>query len=203
MFVCGCSKASSTGIQLLEDAIQFGAEAIFRSRYDAATPDSSAADHPSSAPTSVAGDTKMADDASPSHRASTPNGSPQLSNSSAVKSPFSAPEQQQHESAHRGNHSSQSPAKLMYTDQVMNKLVQWSTAVAAQSAAAAIQQDGGHESQAAETAGEGPHDEASVLGQAQTLGQLLGAGWDGVKARKWQQESLEEDLSDEGNDCCD
>ena len=180
-----CSKGSAAAIQVLEDTLRWGAEAIFTGRYDPTRQDSPSP-HPNShppGPESAGGDTHMGGAASPRYREADPDAASDASprHSPAlptVTSPFSAPEQQ-HQSRRNLEHSPAS-SKLRYTDDVMEKLLQWATAVAAE--------DDTTQAADAEVA-----DKASES-VAKSLGQVLGASWDCVRVHKWHQDAYNEDL---------
>lgn len=188
MYIVLCSKASPAGMHVLEDALRWGAEAVFNAQLDVPQPDQ--ASHPST-PVSAGGDTHMQDPASPNHLEAGLDASPAGRQSPAlptVTSPFSAPEQQ-HQS-HRALERASSSLKLRYTGDVVEKLLQWSTtAVAAE----------GDRTQAADA--EANKDRADAA--AQSLGQHLGAEWNGVRVHKWPQDAFDAELhGDEGSTSC-
>lgn len=73
----------------------------------------------------------------------------------------------------------------------MEKLLQWSTAVASRDDTAGAADAEGSEG------GRGPE------AVAQSLGQVLGAGWDCVRVHNWSQDSFDEELhGEEGTAKC-
>ena len=203
----------------MEDALKWGVEHIFSSqRYmtepsqamDAATADQS---RPGSAASPLSqGDVKMEDAASPgspSHatqKAGTAVGqstpSPQHTPASAspepsMKSPFGAPEQQQQQPQHKSKtkhkahgKTSSSVFQPVYTDSVIQKLLQWSEAQSSQAEAEDHLMVNGH------TQGMANGRPGDV---AQSLGEVLGSGWGCVKLHEWSQGQLNDDAhADEG-----
>lgn len=182
-----CSKASSAAIHVLEDTLRWGAESLFSTQ---PTPFQSVPNTLPSTPASANGDVHMEDDASPRHREVGPDASPDATSRqspalSTVTSPFSAPEQQ-HQPRKASDHGSSS-RKMRYTDDVVRKLLQWSTAVAAQ--------DDQAQAADAEAREEGQGADAAAL----SFAQVLGADWSCVRVHKWPQDAFDEELQgDEG-----
>ena len=188
-----CSKGSAAAIQVLEDTLRWGAEPIFTGRYDPTRQDPASPDsdlHPPR-PESADGDTHMGDTASPHHRHADPHADPNASPrhspaGPSVTSPFSAPEQQHQ--AHRALEHSPASSKLRYTDDVVEKLLQWATAVAAED-------DSAHAADDAEAASAVP------AAATKSLGQVLGASWGCVRVHRWHQDAFDEELQgDEAED---
>ena len=138
--------------------------------------------------------------------AASPGGTPPASASPepGMQSPFGAPEQQQ-QPQHRskpkikGSHKHGSPVfQPVYTDSVVDKLVQWSTSVPgmharAQPSAEAVTDQAMHDADGQKAA-----DEA-----VQSAGEVLGAGWECVKLQEWSQAQLDNDAhGDDGEQMC-
>ena len=173
-----------------------------------------------STPASSPGDIKMEEAASPSsshqtqeaatpaaaaaaEAAASPGGTPPASASPepGMQSPFGAPEQQQQpQPQHRskpkikGSHKHGSPVfQPVYTDSVVDKLVQWSTSLPGmharvQPSAEAVTDQAMHDADGQKAA-----DEA-----VQSAGEVLGAGWECVKLQEWSQAQL--DIDAHGDD---
>lgn len=216
---CFCSKSSPAAVHLMEDALKWGVEHIFsRQRYiteaaqatDTATADQS---RPVSAASPLSqGDVKMEDAPSPGSPSqatqeagtavvqSTP--SPRRTPASAspepsMKSPFGAPEQQQQQPHHRSKTKNKGHGKTsssvfqpVYTDSVIQRLLQWSETKSSQPEAGDYPIVNGHSQGMADGR---PGD------AAQSLGEVLGSGWGCVKLHEWSQGQLDDDAhADEG-----
>ncbi|KAL0025228.1 hypothetical protein WJX77_008845 [Trebouxia sp. C0004] len=176
-----------------------------------------------STPASSPGDIKMEEAASPrsSHQtqeavtpaaaaaaeaAASPDGTPPASASPepGMQSPFGAPEQQQQpQQQHRsrpkirGSFKNGSPVfQPVYTDSVVDKLVQWSMSLPgmharAQPSPEAVTDQAVHDADGHKAADEG----------VQSAGEVLGAGWECVKLQEWSQAQLDNDVhGDDGED---
>ena len=177
-----------------------------------------------STPASSPGDVKMEEAASPrsSHQtqeavtpaaaaaaeaAASPGGTRPASASPepGMQSPFGAPEQQQQQQQHRskpkikGLHKHGSPIfQPVYTESVVDKLVQWSMSLPGMHARAepsseAVPDQAVHDADDHKAA-----DEA-----VQSAGKVLGAGWECVKLQEWSQAQLDNDAhGDDGEQMC-
>lgn len=206
--LCGvCSKASPAAVHIMEGALRWGVEHIFSHQHyitehsqgtPAATPSPNARDH----------DLKMEDAASPqgpSHPAreagtagaeATPSPRRRTTPASAspepgMQSPFGAPEQQQQPKSHSKprNRNSGSVFQPVYTDTVLEKVLEWSMALSRAAKAWAHGSEGVNDDKAS----------SGVGGAAQSLGEVLGADWSCVKLHEWSQSQLDDDTqADEG-----
>lgn len=205
----------------MEDALRWGVEHIFSRQHHTAEPaqDTDAATagppRPSSAAAAASphshGDTKMEDALSPpraSHPApeagaatgstapeSTP--SPKLSASPepSMQSPFGSPEQQQQPKSHSKPPATNSSSVFqpVYTDRVVEKLLEWSVVQSRQAKAE------GHSRGQTEDKAVGDSGDRVGVG-AQSLGKVLGHGWSCVKLHEWQQGQLDDEAqADEGD----
>ncbi len=176
-----------------------------------------------STPASSPGDIKMEEAASPksSHQtqeaatsaaaaapaaaeaAASPGGTPPASASPepGMQSPFGAPEQQQHgfKPKIKGSHKRGSPVfQPVYTDSVVDKLVQWSMSLPAMHARAQPSAEVETDQAVHDADGHKAADEA-----VQSAGEVLGAGWECVKLQEWSQAQLDNDAhGDDGEQMC-
>ena len=195
----------------MEDALRWGVDHIFSRQPYITEPThhtgaaTAGPPKPSSAAAAASphshGDTKMEDAPSPqslNHPApaagtaaaepaavSTPSPGrqkPSTSPEPSMRSPFGSPEQQQQPKPPATNSSS--VFQPVYTDRVVEKVLEWSVVQSRQAKAE------GH------SRGEG---EDKVVGDsgdgvgAQSLGRVLGPGWSCVKLHDWQQGQLDDD----------
>ena len=118
-----------------------------------------------------------AGESTPSPRGKPPSASPEPS----MKSPFGSPEQQQQLKSHSKPSATHSGSVFqpVYTDTVVEKVVEWSVAQS-QQAQARVQGE-------AKGAGDG----GAGVG-AQSLEEVLGPGWSCVKLHEWQQGQLDD-----------
>ncbi|KAL3149213.1 hypothetical protein ABBQ32_002039 [Trebouxia sp. C0010 RCD-2024] len=209
VFKSSISKASPAAVHIMEGALRWGVEHIFSHQHyitehsqgtPAATPSPNARDH----------DLKMEDAASPqgpSHPAreagtagaeATPSPRRRTTPASAspepgMQSPFGAPEQQQQPKSHSKprNRNSGSVFQPVYTDTVLEKVLEWSMALSRAAKAWAHGSEGVNDDKAS----------SGVGGAAQSLGEVLGADWSCVKLHEWSQSQLDDDTqADEGDD---
>ncbi len=208
----------------MEDALKWGVEHIFsRHRYPtqhasdtdtnmagtsrpalAATPGSSPSDVKMEAAASPRSPSHAQEAATPvasaaAEATASPHSTPaSASPESSMQSPFGAPEQQQPQhrsnSKIKGSHKHSSSAfQPLYTDGVVDKLVQWSASLPVLHVQA-------------EPSGQGNNDQAmhEAVDKAadrarQSLGKVLGPGWDCVKVHEWSQAQMDDDThGDEG-----
>ena len=127
-------------------------------------------------------------ESTPSPRGQKLSASPEPS----MKSPFGSPEQQQQPKSHSKAPvtNSSSVFQPVYTDRVVEKVLEWSAVQSRQAKA------GGHSRRQGEYKVVG--DSGDGVG-AQSLGEVLGPGWSCVKLHEWQQGQLDDDAqADEG-----
>lgn len=208
---------------MMEDALKWGAEHIFsRHRYhtEHITDAGPHMARPASAftPASSPGDVKMEEAASPksSHQtqeavtpaaeaAASPGGTPPASASPepGMQSPFGAPEQQQQQHRSKpkikGSHKHGSPVfQPVYTDSVVDKLVQWSTSLPSMHARAQPSTEA-----VTDQAVHGADDHKAADKAVQSAGEVLGAGWECVKLQEWSQAQLDNNAhGDDGEQIC-
>ena len=217
--VCLCSKSSPAAVHLMEDALKWGAEHVFsRQRYISEQPHVTGAEpahqsRPASAAAAASplsqSDVKMEEapsPRSPSHAAqeaaesaaSPLRGTPPASASPepSMKSPFGAPEQQQVQHKPRSKSKPRgktgSPFQPVYTDSIVEKLVQWSASQPGQNAAA------GNDQSATSS-----QDHTSMNGRVgsgpPSLKGVLGPEWACVKLHEWTQVQFDDETqADEG-----
>ena len=222
---CDCSKSTPAAVHVMEDALRWGVEHIFsRHRYPtqpASDMDTAAvaALRPNSAttPATSQGDVKMEEAASPSSpnhmqeaaaagssAAASPHSTPNsVSPEPSMQSPFGAPEQQ-HRSKPKVKASPTQPSSSafqpVYTDSVIDKLVHWSASVfnTRGQTEPSGQQPGDH---SMPDAANKPSEHGSPAGST-LLANVLGSGWDCVKAHEWSQAQMDDDShGDEGKLC--
>lgn len=193
----------------MEGALRWGVEHIFSHQHyiteqsqetPSATPSPNAQDHdlkmedaPSpqgpSHPTQEAGTAGAEATPSPRRRTTPPaSASPEP----GMQSPFGAPEQQQQPKSHSKprNRNSGSVFQPVYSDTVLEKVLEWSMSP---SRAAKAGAHPGSEGVSADKASSG------VRGGVQSLGEVVGADWSCVKLREWSQSQLDDEAqADEG-----
>lgn len=131
-------------------------------------------------------------ESTPSPQGQEPSASPEPS----MKSPFGSPELQQQPKSHGKAPvtNSSSVFQPVYTDRVVEKVLEWS-AVQSRQAKAKGHSRGEGENKVVGDSGDGE--------RAPSLGQVLGPGWSCVKLHEWQQGQLDDDAqADEGEILC-
>lgn len=176
-----------------------------------------------STPASSPGEVKMEEAASPrsSHQtqeavtpaaavaaeaAASPGGTPpsSVSPEPGMQSPFGAPEQQQQQQ-HRskpkikGSNKHGSPVfQPVYTDSVVDKLMQWSASLPGMHARAQPSAEA-----ATDQAMHDADDHRAADEAVQSAAEVLGAGWECVKLQEWSQAQLDNDAhGDDGEQMC-